>query len=265
MHRLEACLDRADGQPIRILQSATLLTDPANPTAEALVEHVILGGAAGPDTAELRAQRLEAVGALATEMTPEMEALVTALHERVSADTIERREVNLLAGQVAALVRQLGAFSRRQMASASRVDLKQVVLRAEPTLLRLLGDYIAFSTELEDTAFVAAHVDNLDHLLTSLVTLGRDLLPAGGSILVETHPRASGEAANGEAATGPQLLVSASGYGVQIPERALALELVVERAGGQLRIHGEPGWLVRLEVSFPRCGKLQKSRWHWME
>ena len=263
--RAEACLERIDGQPVRISQSCTLLSDPAETDGEALVEHVVLGTLVASDQAELRAERLEAVGALTNDMVPELEALVTTLAEQVSDSERDRRSLVPLAGQVAALIRQLGAFSRRQMLPASRIDLSQAVLSAEPTLLRLVGDYISFATDLEETGLVAAHIDDLDHLLTSLVTLGRDLLPAGGSIVVET--RRHGLLANGIQTVqedGPRLTVTASGYGVQVPERSGALTQVVERAGGVLRIHGEPGWVVRLDVSFPRCGK-PKGRRSWAD
>jgi hypothetical protein len=264
--RLDACLERADGQPVRIIQSATLLGDATEPDNEVLVEHVLLGVPAGPTAAERRAQRLQAVGTLASEMVPDMEALITTLHERSSDPAASRQELGDLSGHVAALVRQLGAFSRRQARATAQIDLSQAVVRAEPTLLRLVGDYIAFSTDLDETAPVPAHVDDLEHVLTSLVTLGRDLLPAGGSIVVETRP--GGDTARGTDIgdlEGPRLIVSASGYGVQIPERAQALEQLIERAGGQLRIHGETGWMVRLDVSFPRCGKHTKNAWSWLD
>jgi hypothetical protein len=254
---VEACLERANGEPVRVSQSATLLTDPSDTDAETLVEHVLLGDPEG-STSEVRGERLEAVGTLAAEMAPEMEALVTTLHEQLSDPGRDPRGVMMLAGQVAGLVRQLGAFSRRQMLPASRVDLSQVVATSEPTLLRLVGDYISFSTDLEETTPVSAHLDDLDHVLTSLVTLGRDLLPAGGSLVVETRRSGSGGRSGDVGADGPKLVVNASGYGVQIPERTAALNQVVERAGGELRVHGEPGWVVRLEVTFPRCAKSRR-------
>jgi hypothetical protein len=187
-----------------------------------------------------------------------MEAMVTTLHEQLNDPDSDRRTVLQLTAQVAGLVRQLGAFSRRQMLSQNRVDLSQVVLAAEPTLIRLVGDYISFSTDLEETGGVTAHVDDLDHMLTSLVTLGRDLLPAGGSIVVETRRPGAGRQGLENDDEGPRVAVSASGYGVQVPEGLGPLSQVIERAGGQLRVQGEPGWLVRLEVTFPRCGNSRR-------
>lgn len=261
--RVESCLDRVDGRPIRVLESLTLLADATDGTdGETLVEHVMLGSVAGPTVAELQARRLEEVGALASAMVPEIEGLVSTLLERSNEQDHDRREIHALASQATALVRQLGAFSRRQVRAADPVELNQVVLRAEPMLMRLVGAYIGFSTDLKDTSSVTAAADDLDQLLSSLVTLGRDLLPAGGSILVETRQHADGGAADG--AEGPMLVVTASGYGVQFPDRPTALEQVAERCNGRLRIAGEPGWQVRLEVTFPRCSGRTSAGWNWL-
>jgi PAS domain-containing protein len=262
--RVESCLERVDGRPIRVLESLTLLTDSTDETdGETLVEHVMLGSVAGPSAAELQAQRLQEVGALASAMVPEIEGLVSTLLERTNEQDHDRREINALASQATALVRQLGAFSRRQVRTAEPVALNEVVLRAEPMLMRLVGAYIGFSTDLKDTSSVTAAADDLDQLLSSLVTLGRDLLPAGGSILVETRQQSGNEGV--DRTDGPMLVVIASGYGVQFPDRPSALEQVAERCNGLLRIAGEPGWQVRLEVTFPRCGGRTSAGWNWLK
>jgi signal transduction histidine kinase len=223
----------------------------------------MLGSVAGPSAAELQAQRLQEVGALASAMVPEIEGLVSTLLERTNEQDHDRREINALASQATALVRQLGAFSRRQVRTAEPVALNEVVLRAEPMLMRLVGAYIGFSTDLKDTSSVTAAADDLDQLLSSLVTLGRDLLPAGGSILVETRQQSGNEGV--DRTDGPMLVVIASGYGVQFPDRPSALEQVAERCNGLLRIAGEPGWQVRLEVTFPRCGGRTSAGWNWLK
>jgi hypothetical protein len=196
-------------------------------------------------------------------MAPELEALATALHE--SAAEGSRGDLGTLAGQVAAMVRQLGAFSRRQLLPMGQVDLGQVVRRAEPTLHRIVGDYIAFSSDVTESGSVSAHAEDLEHLLTSLVVLGRDLLPAGGSVAVATRRHAEPRADEDGSVGGPQIVVSASGYGVLMPDRGLSVEQVVDRTGGELRISGEAGWGVRLEVTFPRCGRRSGPARHWLD
>ena len=51
---------------------------------------------------------------------------------------------------------------------------------------------------------------------------------------------------------GVVLSVTASGYGVQPVQQALAVELIARRCGGDLRVSGEPGRRAILEVYFLR-------------
>jgi hypothetical protein len=131
-------------------------------------------------------------------------------------------------------------------------------------LARNVGDYIAFTTELGSTTLVNAQPDDLDQLLTSLVTAGRDLLPAGGSIVVDVRQEeTAGAAPDGFGVPGPVLAIRASGYGVQKPSTTPSLELLAQRCGGVLHTAGENGWLARIEVVFPRCGMPTRPGWDW--
>jgi hypothetical protein len=269
---LESCLDRADGQAIRIVESATLFTD-TDGDDEALVEHVIVGELSGPDADTLRARRLEDVGGLTTAMIPEIETLVSTAHERVhdlrrmlrdgQAGGADADALTTLTSQINALVRQLATFSRRQVRDVESVDLADAVTRTEPVLVRLAGDYVGFTMRLEPAPPVLVNPDDLDQLLTSLVTFGRDLLPAGGSLLVEVQPPSATRGEGERAAT--VLSVTASGYGVQLPSAAPSLELGAQRCGARLRIVGEPGWTARLEAHFTRCGNAPRTAWAWLE
>ncbi len=276
LDRVDSCFERLDGTPVRAVESLSLLSDQTD--AEVLVEHIVVGVATGATSEQLQARRLEEVGSLTTAMAPEIETLVATLHER-SRDVRARLEESVvdsqdiealtaLASQVTMLVRQLAAFSRRQVREAEAADLNTAVARAEPILMRLVGDYIGFAVRFGETSPIAAHQDDLEQLFTSLVTLGRDLLPAGGSLMLETRRIPPGSATPDDdtdrALGGALLVVHASGYGVQFPGGAPALELVVQRCGGQLRLSGDPGWIVDIEVFFPRCGRPARSGWNWL-
>ena len=52
MARVESCLERPDGQAVRILESASLLIEAEQADDETLVEHVIVGAVAAPDRDE---------------------------------------------------------------------------------------------------------------------------------------------------------------------------------------------------------------------
>ncbi len=262
--RVESCVDRIDGRAIRILESAVVTGSADRPDAR-MVEHVIVARQAAPSAEEVQARRLQEVGALAAAMMPELETLVAAVDERSAAlarqtdgrvpPTADLDDLHATAARTAALVGQLAGFSRRQNRTLAPLDLGEAVLTAEPILARLAGDGVSFSAERRPTTPLHAHPGDIDHLLTSLVTLGRDALPTGGSIVVRAEQQAGGTTPGDTpfAMPGPLLSVAASGYGAQAPGTLAAVELVARRCGGHVRVEGEPGRVVRFEVIFPRC------------
>jgi len=274
LDRVVSCIERADGRAARIIESAAVLPGTTDSrTGGQLVEHIVVAGPAGPTPEEAHGRRLQEVGSLTTAMTSELESLAAAAHERSTEIVwlLETRktasdqaaQLRLINSQMATLVRQLAAFSRRQAREPEPIDLGDAVLRSEPMLGRLVGDYVGFRTDCEATTPVTAHPEELDQLLTSLVTLGRDLLPAGGSMLVQVR-RDDGSASGGSlGVAGPVLAVLVSGYGAQLPGPTTALDLIAQRCGGTLHVTGETGWQVRLEVLFPRCGMPARSTWNW--
>ena len=160
------------------------------------------------------------------------------------------------------MVRQLVAFSRRQVQAPPPVDLNEAVGRAEPMLTRLVGPHVDFEIRLGKADGVAASADDLEQLLTTLVVSGRDLLPVGGSLVLETTRLDFEQAGSGDGPIGPGVLlsVSASGYGVQPVQQAIAVEVVARRCGGHVRMTGEPGRRAALQVYFTRCGPAQPAR-----
>lgn len=270
VNRVVSCVERVDGEPVRILEWASLVPPPPGQSGHHAVEHVILGGPASPSDEERQARRLQEVGALATAMVPELDSIVATLRDRLAAlaadagsaglSTAERERLDRLATQARALVQQLAAFSRRQARGAATIDLREVVAAAEPVLARLAGDYVAFSTNLAPVTTFRAHRDDVDQLLTSLVTRARDLLPAGGSLVLDVRQR---QDPAGE--PGPVVAAVASGYGVQTPGPSPALEQLALRCGGVLTVSGEAGWNVRLEVLFPRCQRPSSPTWGWLD
>ncbi len=271
VERRMSCVDRVDGQAVRIVETAVIL-DPKH-AAESLIEHVIVAGPAGPTADELKARRLQEVGALTTAMVPELESLTSSVHTLSlegqqnagrTAPAADHEDLRVISGQVATLVRQLAAFSRRQLRSSEPLDLSALVTTAQPMLSRLVGDYITFTTEPGTARAINAQRGDVEQLLTSLVTLGRDLLPAGGTIAVQVRHDDTTGLPGGIDGPGSLLAVHASGYGVQFPGPMTALELIAQRCGGTIRVNGERGWMVRLEVVFPRCGSLVRPGWDWL-
>ena len=276
--QVESCLERADGTPIIVLESAAIVPTPADLTEAGgereIIERLVvdMSGSSALEGRLRQARRLEEVGTLATAMAPDIVALIQAVEEtgaQISADLSAKDaqqarldKIRTRAARAAELVRQLVAFSRRQVQAPPPVDLNEAVGRAEPMLTRLVGPHVDFEIRLGKADGVAASADNLEQLLTTLVVSGRDLLPVGGSLVLETTRLDFEQAGSGDGPIGPGVLlsVSASGYGVQPVQQAIAVEVVARRCGGHVRMTGEPGRRAALQVYFTRCGPAQPAR-----
>lgn len=276
--QVESCLERADGTPITVLESAAIVPAPAG-LAEAggereIIERLVvdMSGSSALEGRLRQARRLEEVGTLATAMAPDIVALIQTIEEagaQISADLSAKDaqqarldKIRTRATRAAELVRQLVAFSRRQGQAPPPVDLNEAVGRAEPMLTRLVGPHVDFEIRLGKADGVAASEDDLEQLLTTLVVSGRDLLPVGGSLVLETTRLDFEQSGPGDGPVGPGVLlsVSATGYGVQPVQQAVAVEVVARRCGGDVRMTGEPGRRAALQVYFTRCGPAQPSR-----
>ncbi len=268
--RFESCLERLDGTTITLMESATIVPAPAGLATGAdaeLVERLVVdtGGSAALEDRLRQAQRLEEVGTLATAMAPDIGTLLASIDEvgaQLSADLggqhaqqARAEKIRTRASHATDLVRQLLAFSRRQVQSPAPVDLNEAIGRATPMLNRLMGAHIEFEIQLGRAGGVAASLDDLDQLLTTLVVSGRDLLPVGGSLVLETKRSDFDHAAEDEdnrPGPGVVLSITASGYGVQPVQQAVAVDVVARRCGGEVRMSGESGRRAVLEVHFSR-------------
>jgi PAS domain S-box-containing protein len=272
--RFESCLERLDGTTITLSESATIVPAPEGLATGAdaeLVERVLVD-TSGPAALEDRlrqAQRIEEVGTLATAMAPDIGKLLASIDEMGAqlaaeldghhAQQARAERIRARATHAINLVRQLLAFSRRQVQSPAPIDLNEAIGRAEPMLNRLIGAHVHFEIDLGRAEGVAANLDDLDQLLTTLVVSGRDLLPVGGSLVLTTKRSDfdhSVEDADNRPGPGVVLSITAAGYGVQAAQQAQAVEVLARRCGGELRMSGEPGRRAVLEVHFSRCALL---------
>jgi PAS domain S-box-containing protein len=92
------------------------------------------------------------------------------------------------AGQSAAhLTHQLLAFARREVIQPKSLDVNFVVGELEPLLRRTLGEHIEVETRLESNlSRVLFDPGQLEQVLMNLVVNGRDAMPKGGHLTIET-------------------------------------------------------------------------------
>jgi signal transduction histidine kinase len=149
----------------------------------------------------IQAQRLEAVGQLASgiahdfgnlltviigvsEMLQEDEALSPATHAQIG-------EIREAAERAAVLTRRLLSFSRKQVVELTVFDLNEVVTSVERMLRRLIGEDVTLETRLDpQLPPVYADRSQMEQVLLNLVVNSRDALPAGGTISIETRAQA---------------------------------------------------------------------------
>jgi hypothetical protein len=198
------------------------------------------------------ARRLEEVGRLAGAMTPDIKDLVssidrcgTELTAALDASDPRRQSAEAIVAsskRASGLLRQLLAFSEKQSKALAPVEVNDAVWRVEPVLTQLLGTDIDLKIALGPSGVISAGEDDVDHLVTAVVLSARDLLPVGGSLAIETRRVEAGQVTldqpDGSITGHFLLIITASGYGVQPAQASPALELAVQRCGGELYFDG---------------------------
>ncbi len=146
----------------------------------------------------LQSQRLEAVGRLAGGVAHDFNNVLTAIlgsTELLLLDTPpgapQREELEIIrdAGvRAQELIRQLLAFSARQVLQPVVLDLNSLVKNITKLLRRLIGEDIELVTALApDLGNVRADPGQLEQVLVNLAVNARDAMPAGGRLTIETH------------------------------------------------------------------------------
>ena len=143
------------------------------------------------------AQKMEAVGRLAAGVAHDFNNLLSVvlgctnlvLEDLKPEDPIcaDLQEVRKAGERGAALIRQLLAFSRKQLLQPKVVDLNQILHEIEPMLRRILGEDIELSvltSRVLGTVF--ADPGQIEQIVMNLVVNARDAILDGGCVTIET-------------------------------------------------------------------------------
>ncbi|MBI4540554.1 MAG: HAMP domain-containing protein [Gemmatimonadetes bacterium] len=239
---------------------------------------------------ELRqAQKMEAVGRLAGGIAHDFGNVLTVIKSATELLLQEMRaedprredleQVRQAADRATGLVRQLLAFSRRQVFEPQVMDLTSVLSTELKMLRRLLSADVEVVMDLEsDLGAVRGDPGHIGQVLMNLVVNARDAMPAGGRLSITTrNVELDEDSARRRVAAkpGPYVVLDVSDTGVgmskEVQERifepffttkdvgkgtGLGLATVyglVRQAGGHIEVHSEPGRGSTFRIYFPCC------------
>ena len=235
-----------------------------------------------------QSQKLEAIGQLAGGVAHDFNNMLTAIIgytdlslRRVGLESPIRRnleETKKAAERAAALVRQLLAFSRKQILEPKVLDLNDVVKDMEKMLTRLIGENIQLATRLEaELGSVKADPCQVEQIIVNLVVNARDAMPRGGKVTIETaNTTLDDQAVQRDVSIKPgqyvMLAVSDTGSGMDEETQRRIFEPffttkdlgkgtglglstvygIVKQSGGNIWVYSEPGLGTMFKVYLPR-------------
>ena len=185
-------------------------------------------------------QRMEAVGRLAGGIAHDFNNVLTAVLGSIELllldappDRPHREELDIIrdaATRAKDLIRQLLAFSARQVLQPMVIDLNHLVKDVAKMLRRLIGEDVALETTLAP-GLGAVRVDTgqIEQVLVNLAVNARDAMPQGGRLAIATgNVELDGTRAS-PAATVPAgryvlLQISDTGVGMDAPVQAHVFE-----------------------------------------
>src|SRR5262249_51172163 len=140
--------------------------------------------------------KMEAVGRLAAGVAHDFNNRLTTilgyssllLQRRHPDEEPDRRllVIKQSAERAAELIRQLMAFSRRQVAEPTVSDLNAVVTQIEPTLRDMIGPKIGLEVALAPLpGAVRVDAGQIEQVIINLVVNARDAMAEGGNIRIE--------------------------------------------------------------------------------
>jgi PAS domain S-box-containing protein len=187
---------RKDGETIWVSDSAVVVRgSDSHPVMEGLI--VDITDRKLLEDQLQQARKMEAVGRLAGGVAHDFNNLLTiikgyvemALHRCLDRPELHSdiRRIEEAADRAVTLVRQLLAFSRKQVLRPKILDLNTIVLNLDQLLRRLMGENIEMKTlASKDVGAIKADPGQIEQVIMNLVVNARDALPNGGRILIET-------------------------------------------------------------------------------
>lgn len=238
----------------------------------------------------LFAQRMESIGRLAAGIAHDFNNMLTAIKGFTQLALINIKEndqiksylnsVQYSAERAEKLVKQLLAFSRKQILKPKIINLNDLINNMEEMLKRLIGEDILLIFELSsDLGLVEADPTQIEQVILNLVVNAKDAMPQGGRIIIETSNVNLDEdyvKRHHGSKVGPHIMFAISDTGRGIPaeikdkifepffttkeEKGTGLGLstvygIVKQHGGNIWVYSEPYEGTTFKIYLPRVDK----------
>jgi PAS domain S-box-containing protein len=235
-----------------------------------------------------QSQKMEAIGRLAGGIAHDFNNLLTVIKGYSQLSLIELKEEDPVranveetkkaADRAADLVRQLLAFSRRQIMEMKVIDLNGLLQDLEKMLQRVIGEEIDLVTQLDrDLGRIKVDPGQMEQVIMNLAVNAKDAMPNGGKLFIETANAELDEAyARTHIAVIPgryvRLSITDTGVGIKPEVRNRVFEPffttkekgkgtglglstvygIVKQSGGNIWVYSEPGQGTTIKIYLPR-------------
>jgi PAS domain S-box-containing protein len=280
-------ITRKDGQIIWVSDTAVVVPGSDNhPLMEGIIVDITERKAL--ENQLQQARRMEAVGRLAGGIAHDFNNLLTIIKGYVEMATnrsvaqpelrSDLQHIEDASERAGTLVRQLLAFSRKQVLKPKILDLNSIVLSLDKLLRRLLAETVEMKTIAgKDVGAVKADPSQIEQVIMNLVVNARDAMPSGGRILIETSNVELDDAYAQDHATvrpGRYVMLAVTDTGIGMTSdtvahifepfyttkesgRGTGLGLstvygIVKQSGGYIWVYSEPGKGTTFKVYLPQ-------------
>jgi nitrogen-specific signal transduction histidine kinase/ActR/RegA family two-component response regulator len=235
-----------------------------------------------------QSRRMEAVGRLAGGIAHDFNNLLTIIkgYAEMALNrpgiqpglTADVQQIGNAAERAATLIRQLLAFSRKQVLQPKSLDLNAIVESLDKLLNRLMGADIQMKTVCgANIGTVKADPAQIEQVIMNLVVNARDAMPGGGRLTIETSNvdlDANYARDHVSVKPGPYVMLAVSDTGIGMDSetqahifepfyttkggtRGTGLGLstvygIVKQSGGYIWVYSEPGKGTAFKVYLPR-------------